>query len=261
MINQILSKEMNVLTKEDIKIMIDNLIKRLQCEYKKKDRSGIYGQTQYLMAYNSNRIEGSRLSMEHTQSLFQTGTLRGDVLFRAKDVEETTGHFQMFNRMLDTYQEPLTQKLIKEYHASLKSGVFEDLAKGYPIGAYKNRKNVLGNIETTAPQLVATEMQKLLDWYHAIGRDISIQDLTEFHIKYERIHPFQDGNGRTGRIILFKECLRHHLLPFIIRDVTKDFYFTGLQGDEIRDLCIYFQEEQSEYLKLIREFLFVFDAQ
>ena len=198
---------------------IRNLLERFKIEHTKRDRSGVYGFTQRLLAYNSNKIEGSTLTEEQTASLFDTGILpKTDDYYRAKDVEEMNGHFLMFNKMLDTLDADLDQQIIKSFHFELKSGVFEDRANGYAIGDYKKRPNMIGIHQTTLPSQVPEAMTELLNWYHA--QDVSLETLAEFHARYEIIHPFQDGNGRTGRIILFRECLRHDISPFIIGDAN-----------------------------------------
>lgn len=158
------------------------------------------------MAYNSNKIEGSILTKEQTNSLFETRTLKVDSEFvRAKDIEEATGHFIMFNMMLDTYDDDLNEQLIKDYHRALKSGVFEDKANGFPVGKYKNRANIVSDMKTVAPLDVPKHMQKLLKEYQD-NKCIVLEDIAKFHVQYEKIHPFQDGNGRTGRMIIYKEC-------------------------------------------------------
>ena len=205
------------------------LIERFMIERKRFDRTGVYAYTQRAMAYNSNKIEGSTLTPEQTASLFDNGTLpSNDNYYRAKDVEEMNGHFLMFNCMLDTLNENLTEELIKRFHYELKSGVFEDRANGYAIGAYKERPNMIGMNKTVLPNEVAEEMGKLLDWYEK--QEKSLNTLAEFHARYEMIHPFQDGNGRTGRMILFRECLKNvELNPFIILDVNREKYIEGLK--------------------------------
>lgn len=205
------------------------LIERFLIERQRFDRSGIYAYTQRAMAYNSNKIEGSTLTPEQTASLFDYGTLpQNDDYYRAKDVEEMNGHFLMFNYMLDTLDQELSQELIKKFHYELKSGVFEDRANGYAIGDYKKRPNMIGMYKTVLPKDVETEMEKLLDWYRSQER--SIQVLAEFHARYESIHPFQDGNGRTGRIILFRESLKSdQIMPFIILDDNRNQYIEGLK--------------------------------
>ena len=205
------------------------LIQRLQIEQKKNDHGGVYAFAQRTLAYHSNRIEGSTLTEKQTASLFDTGTLTSeDALIRAKDVEEMTGHFLMFNEMLKTYAEPLSHELIKRYHYKLKSGVFEDIANGYPIGEYKNRRNMVSDITTVLPEEVHARMTALLDEYNAKDQQ-DLHGLAKFHADYEAIHPFQDGNGRVGRLIMFKECLKYNIVPFIIEDNLKMFYYRGLK--------------------------------
>ena len=207
------------------------LTERFQIERKRFDRSGVYAYTQRTMAYNSNKIEGSTLTPEQTASLFDSGMLpRSDDYYRAKDVEEMNGHFLMFNYMIDTLDEELSQDMIKHMHYELKSGVFEDRANGYAIGDYKQRPNMVGMYQTTAPKDVETEMGKLLQWYQK--QEKNIETLAEFHARYESIHPFQDGNGRTGRMILFRESLRNEKIrPFIILDENRNDYIEGLKED------------------------------
>lgn len=235
------------------------LIERFMIERKRFDRSGVYAYTQRTMAYNSNKIEGSTLTPEQTASLFDNGTLpQNDNFYRAKDVEEMNGHFLMFNYMLDTLNEDLTEELIKRFHYELKSGVFEDRANGYAIGAYKERPNMVGMNKTVLPKDVAEEMGKLLGWYSQQKK--SLKTLAEFHARYEMIHPFQDGNGRTGRMILFRECLKNvDVRPFIILDENRDIYIEGLK--EYRDkqktdkLEMLMNQEIEEYYQQCKYFM------
>lgn len=231
---------------------MDFLLNRFQIERKRFDRSGVYAYTQRLVAYNSNKIEGSTLTEEQTASLFDTDTLpQSDDYYRAKDVEEMNGHFLMFNKMLDTLSEPLSQKLIKQFHYELKSGVFEGRTNGYAIGDYKKRPNMIGMYTTAKPTEVETEMEKLLLWYNAQMVNLSV--LAKFHARYESIHPFQDGNGRTGRMILFRECLKHRISPVMIEDAKRSFYLEGLKAyREKKDISILeklFREEQDAYYR------------
>ena len=225
------------------------ILERFQIERKKFDRSGVYAYTQRILAYNSNKIEGSTLTEEQTASLFDSGILpKTDDFYRAKDVEEMNGHFLMFNRMLDTLEEPLTQELIKAFHYEFKSGVFEDRANGYAIGDYKKRPNMIGMYTTVKPDAVADEMEKLLAWYHTQKVDLSV--LAEFHGRYESIHPFQDGNGRTGRLILFRECLRNGIIPFVIEDANRHEYVEALKAyreNDCEKLVALFRKEQEFY--------------
>lgn len=225
------------------------LIERFIIERKRFDRSGVYAYTQRAMAYNSNKIEGSTLTPEQTASLFDNGTLpQNDNYYRAKDVEEMNGHFLMFNYMLDTLNGDLSEELIKRFHYELKSGVFEDRANGYAIGDYKERPNMVGIYKTVLPKDVAGEMKKLLEWYGK--QEKSLNTLAEFHARYEMIHPFQDGNGRTGRMILFRECLRNtDVSPFIILDSNRDMYIEGLREYRERqktDILVQLMKNETE---------------
>ncbi len=237
----------------------DQLIQRFRIERKKFDRSGIYAYTQRTLAYNSNKIEGSTLNEEQTASLFDTGMLpQSDDYYRAKDVEEMNGHFLMFNKMVDTLDEPLSEALIKQFHYELKSGVFEDRANGYAIGDYKKRANMIGMYETVLPKDVPEKMDELLIWYHGISEK-TLAVMAEFHACYESIHPFQDGNGRTGRLILFRECLKAELMPVVLEDQYRTKYIDGLK--EYREngttslLQELFVEEQKKYAEKVRYFL------
>lgn len=226
------------------------LLDRFKIERKRFDRSGVYAYTQRLLAYNSNKIEGSTLTEEQTASLFDTGTLpQSDDYYRAKDVEEMNGHFLMFNKMLDTLDQPLTQELIKQFHYELKSGVFEDRANGYAIGDYKKRPNMIGIYQTTHPKDVEKEMETLIRQYSE--QTVDLASLAAFHGRYESIHPFQDGNGRTGRLILFRECLTHGIVPIVIEDANRNEYLEGLKEyrakGTLAKLTALFQKEQTSY--------------
>lgn len=239
--------------------MVHLLKDRFHIEAGRQDRGGVYALTQRKLAYNSNRIEGSTLTEKQTASIFETGTIRADgSVFRTKDVEEMTGHFTMFNYMLSTCEERLSQELIKAYHYRLKAGVFEDIANGYPIGEYKNRRNMVSDITTSSPENVAKDMELLLESYHK-KEPHELKDLAEFHAIFEQIHPFQDGNGRTGRIILFKECLRSNIMPFIIGDDRKAEYYEFLNkaqmDGEYGPLIGFFEEAQQKYAEMVKDFI------
>ena len=239
-------------------LFIQYLLERFKIEHKKRDRSGVYGLTQRLMAYNSNKIEGSTLTEDQTASLFDTGILpKTDDYYRAKDVEEMNGHFLMFNKMLETLDRDLSQELIKQFHYELKCGVFEDRANGYAIGEYKKRANMVGIYKTALPSQVNDEMDSLFAWYDA--QNVSLDTLAEFHARYESIHPFQDGNGRTGRLILFRECLRHDIAPFIIEDSNRPEYLEALkafrQNNSTKELVALFEKEQDYYRQRCQYFL------
>ncbi len=230
-------------------VQFENLIKRLKIEFNKQDKSGVYGETQRLLAYNSNRIEGSVLTYNQTSSIFDTGTILNDEIVKTKDIEEMNGHFVMFNNMLKNYKLTLSEDLIKSYHYDLKFGVFEDRANGYPVGEYKNRGNRVSDIITCTPEEVSNKMQALLNEYNN-KENIQLEDVARFHVEYEKIHPFQDGNGRTGRIIMFKECLKNKIFPFIIEDINKGKYYATLnkaQKGDIVPFLDFLKEEQRAY--------------
>ena len=234
------------------KKFLDFLMERFKIEREKFDRSGVYAYTQRLLAYNSNKIEGSTLTEEQTASLFDNGTLpKSDDYYRAKDVEEMNGHFLMFNKMLDTLDESLSQEMIKQFHYELKSGVFEDRANGYAIGDYKKRPNMIGMYQTVRPENVAQEMYLLMDWYNNEETNVSV--LAEFHVRYESIHPFQDGNGRTGRLILFRECLKNGIIPVVIEGANRNVYLEALkeyrEEKSLNKLINLFEKEQQFYLE------------
>ncbi len=240
---------------------VKRLKQRFLIEQQKQDRSGVYGYTQRSMAYNSNRIEGSTLTERQTASIFETGTVSSepDVLIRTKDIEELNGHFKMFNYMLKHMDEPLSEEIIKAMHRNLKEGVFEDIANGYAIGEYKRRANMVSDIKTALPQEVPERMKELLEEYHKKST-ISIKDVAELHAKFESIHPFQDGNGRVGRMIILKECLAHDLIPVIIQDNNKPVYMNHLHNAQTRlefsGLVDYFKTEQDHYLENTRSFVY-----
>ncbi|MEY8426969.1 Fic family protein [Lachnospiraceae bacterium 46-15] len=240
------------------KEFLDFLLERFKIEREKFDRSGVYAYTQRLLAYNSNKIEGSTLTEEQTASLFDNGMLpKSDDYYRAKDVEEMNGHFLMFNKMLDTLDELLSQELIKQFHYELKSGVFEDRANGYAIGDYKKRPNMIGMYQTVRPENVEQEMYLLMDWYG--NQKVNISVLAEFHARYESIHPFQDGNGRTGRLILFRECLKNEIVPVVIEDVNRNEYLEALkeyrEEKSLNKLNALFEKEQRFYLEKCEYFM------
>ena len=243
---------------------IEELKKQLLYEMKTGKRCGIYGLTQRTIAYNSNRIEGSTLTERQTASMFETGTIdsEGDMYFRTKDVEEMNGHFRMFNQTLQRLDEPLSIDIIKQMHYNLKVGVFEDTANGYPCGEFKNRENRVSNIKTALPQDVPKLMEELISKYNQI-QSPTIKDLAAFHAEYENIHPFQDGNGRTGRMILFREALRHSMIPIIIQDKNKAKYSHSLNKAQTKgnfqNLTEYFEEEQNTFYEETKGMVLPYD--
>ncbi|MDR1998860.1 MAG: Fic family protein [Frankiaceae bacterium] len=185
---------------------------------------GLYHLNQIQLAYNSNRIEGSQLSSEQTRYLFETQTVDGPA--RADDVVETTNHFRIFDVMLDAVGSPLTAQRIREYHRILKSGTSDSALDWFGVGDWKRVPNVVGGTDTTPPELVGTAIDDLLAQYPG---PMAFADICDFHWRFEAIHPFQDGNGRVGRIIAFEQCLTHGIMPFIVLEDDKFFYYRGLR--------------------------------
>lgn len=210
-------------------------------------KGGIYHKTQIDLTYNSNHIEGSRLSHDQTRYIFETNTIgiEGESV-RIDDIIETTNHFRCIDLVIDRAEERLTESLIKELHALLKSGTSDSRKEWFAVGAYKRLPNEVGGNETTAPELVGREMKALLAEYNT-KRQKSLEDILDLHQRFETIHPFQDGNGRVGRLMMFKECLANGIVPFIITDDLKMFYYRGLQRwPEVReyltDTCLTAQD-------------------
>ena len=214
---------------------------RLQIEFKKQDRSGVYGYTQRSMAYNSNRIEGSTLTEKQTASMFETGTLYvddPDMIFRTKDIEEMNGHFKMFNYVMKCMKDPLSEDIVKNMHKNLKEGVFEDRANGYAIGGWKKRANRVSDIQTALPQEVPEKIHQLLEKYHNAEK-ITLYDIAKFHAQFENI------------------------VPVIIRDIHKAEYNRYLNKaqheQDYKGLEAYFEKEQKYYQESTIPMIFDFD--
>ncbi len=229
------------------------ILPRLKFEKNEQVKGGLYHKIQIEMTYNSNHIEGSRLSHEQTRYIYETNTIGvDDKTINVDDVVETVNHFRCIDLMIDMADKKLTEKLIKQFHMILKTGTSDSRKGWFAVGDYKKLENEVGNLETTHPENVKEELQKLLNDYNA-KKLKKLDDLLEFHYQFERIHPFQDGNGRVGRLILFKECLCNNIVPFIIEDSMKLFYYRGLHNwkDErgyLRDTCLTEQDKFKEYL-------------
>ena len=229
--------------------MTDRLLKTLLEEKDVRHKGSLYSFTQIEMAYNSNRIEGSRLTEAQTRYLYETNTITtppGETA-SVNDIMETVNHFRCFDFMLDTADDTLCEELIKKYHYYLKRNSVDELKGLLVPGEYKTKPNMVGNIETADPSEVEEKISLLLDIYQAI-QEITLKDIIEFHFEFERIHPFQDGNGRAGRIIMFKECLAHGIMPFIIEDKYKEFYYRGLdqykaEPGYLTDTCLSAQDK------------------
>lgn len=241
--------------KEDIVIEVsDNKILQVLREEKyAKISGGLYHETQVRLTYNSNRIEGSKLSEDQTRLIFETNTIGAEQGVPVDDIIETANHFRAIDYIIDCAEESLTEDIIKTLHKILKTGTKDSYLSWFNVGEYKARANIVGGQETTPPAKVAGEMKKLLDVYAEIS-DTSIEDIIKMHHDFEKIHPFQDGNGRVGRLIAFKECLRFNIVPFIIEDSKKMFYYRGLkewnsERGFLIETCLDGQDTYKELLK------------
>lgn len=233
------------------------LLEILQDEKSRKYSGGIYHKTQIDLTYNSNHIEGSRLSHDQTRYIFETNTINmeGEIV-NVDDVVETTNHFRCIDMIIDNARAPLSEKLIKELHLVLKNGTSDSRKEWFAIGEYKKKPNVVGGMETVLPEEVGEKIKNILKEYNGIKKK-TFDDILDFHVKFERIHPFQDGNGRVGRLIMFKECLKYNIVPFIIDDSLKMFYYRGLKEWDnekgyLRDTCLAGQDRYKVYLDYFR---------
>lgn len=232
-----------------------NLLDTLKYEKNNKISGGIYHKLQVEFTYNSNHIEGSKLSEEQTRLIFETNTIGLDDYnssLNVDDIIETLNHFQAIDKIIDLYDEALTEEFIKNLHKMLKSGTSDSKKDWFNVGEYKAYPNEVGGYDTTLPEDVAHEMKKLLDSYEKREAK-TIEDIIDFHYKFEKIHPFQDGNGRVGRLIILKECLKNNIVPFIIGEDLKFFYYRGLSNYKkekgfLVDTCLSAQDRFKTYL-------------
>lgn len=233
-----------------------NVLEVLREEKSAQRKGGLYHHTQVKLAYNTNRIEGSKLSEEQTRYIYETNTLfteKGEATTNVDDIIETINHFTCFDEMLDIALEPLSEEHIKTFHRLLKTNTSDAKKSWFRVGGYKTQPNIVGGSETTLPENVELDMQNLLKNYHQ-KENITFDDIVDFHFHFEKIHPFQDGNGRVGRLIIFKECLKHQFVPFIIEDEYKFFYYRGLSEypnikEYLVDTCLSAQDAYKEILK------------
>jgi Fic family protein len=228
------------------------LLERLNDERKAKLSGGIYHKVQIELTYNSNHIEGSRLTHEQTRFIFETNTIGIEGVVRVDDIVETANHFRCIDRIIENANRTLSEPFIKELHLILKSGTTDSRQSWFAVGDYKKLPNEIGGRETVKPQAVHAEMQKLLSSYNQIEHP-TLDDILDFHYRFERIHPFQDGNGRVGRLLVFKELLKWNYVPFIIDEDLKYFYYRGLQEWEnergfLRDTCLLAQDKFKAWL-------------
>ena len=218
---------------------------------------GIYHRIQIDLTYNSNHIEGSRLTHDQTRYIFETNTIGiTDESVNVDDIVETSNHFKCIDSVIDNARYELSEKYIKELHRILKSGTGDSRKDWFAVGEYKKFPNEVGGMETTLPENVHNEIRNLLNNYNS-KEQVILDDIIEFHVQFERIHPFQDGNGRVGRLIMFKECLKHNIVPFIIDEQHKLFYYRGLkewssERGFLRDTILSCQDKFYEVLKYFR---------
>lgn len=233
------------------------LLVALREQMESKMRGGIYHRTQIDLTYNSNHIEGSRLSKEQTRYIYETNTIGvTDEAVSVDDIIETTNHFRCIDFVIEHAEEPLTDEMIKRLHALLKAGTSDADRPWFAVGEYKRLPNEVGGKETAAPEDVPAAMRALLQEY-TCKRQVSLEEILDFHYRMEMIHPFQDGNGRVGRLIIFKECLAHHIVPFIITEELKMYYYRGLdRWEEVRgyllDTCLTAQDRYRTILDYFR---------
>lgn len=234
-----------------------NLLDILQDEKVNQYSGGIYHKTQIDLTYNSNHMEGSRLTHDQTRYIFETNTIgiEKEVL-NVDDVIETANHFRCVDEIIEHAQKPLAEKFIKDLHLILKNGTSDSRKDWFVVGDYKKLPNEVGGRKTALPEEVPKKMKELLADYNN-KNEKTFEDILDFHVKFERIHPFQDGNGRVGRLILFKECLKYNIVPFIIEDHLKLYYYRGLKEWDsekgfLIDTCLSAQDRYKTYLDYFR---------
>ena len=238
------------------RLVSDNaLLQTLRDEKSIRMSGGLYHELQVRMTYNSNHIEGSKLSEDQTRLIFETNTVDVGEGIPVDDIIETVNHFRTIDYVIDVAEKPLTESIIKELHRILKQSTKDSTLSWFAVGDYKKRPNVVGGRETVKPKDVPVRMKALLDDYAALPT-VTVNDIIRFHYSFERIHPFQDGNGRVGRLVALKECLRYGVVPFIIEDSKKMFYYRGLSEWEqepgyLKDTCL---DGQDTFRKLMAMF-------
>lgn len=236
--------------------VVENPILQLLREEKESRLSGgLYHELQIRMTYNSNHIEGSQLSEEQTRLIFETSTIDTQDGVPVDDILETVHHFRAIDYVIEHAEDLLSEEIIKQIHYILKHDTKDSTLSWFSVGDYKKRANMVGGRETAKPSEVAGRIKKLLKNYNAI-RKVSVEDIISFHAEFEYIHPFQDGNGRVGRLIILKECLRHNIIPFLIEDKKKNFYYRGLnewhnERGWLIDTCLDSQDSFSRLLSML----------
>ena len=234
-----------ILKESQRRITLLDVMKR---EQESKLPGGIYHKVQIDLTFNSNHMEGSKLTHDQTRYMFETNTIGiTNEVVNVDDVVETANHFKCIDRMIEEANDILSEKFMKELHLVLKNGTSDSRKDWFAVGEYKQNANEVGGNATTAPENVSKEMKALLFAYNQ-KKQVTLEDLLEFHVRFECIHPFQDGNGRIGRLIMFKECLKHNIVPFIITEKTKLYYYQGLkewnqERGYLRDTCLMAQDQ------------------
>ena len=249
-----------LIKEDDFDISKINILEVLREQKNMKLKGNLYHNTQITFAYNTNHIEGSKLTEEQTRYIYETNTLLAekDSITDLDDILETANHFKLVDYMIDNADKELTEEMIKKFHRILKEGTSDSRKDWFTAGEYKKLSNEVGGLKTTAPKNVGRDMKKLLEWYESL-KQVTINEIIEFHARFEKIHPFQDGNGRVGRIIAFKECLKNNIIPFIILDKDKLFYYRGLKEYQNKtekgyliDTCL---NAQDQYTNMIEYYL------
>ena len=257
--NHVLSKIaifLNCSIDELVDTVYENHILQILKEEKQiKLHGGLYHELQVRMTYNSNHIEGSKLSEQQTRLIFETRTIDCSDVVLIDDIIETNNHFKAINYVIDVALEPISEEIIKHLHFILKQGTKDSEIDWFNVGEYKKKANIVAGRETCKPQYVEKEIKLLINSYLS-KNIISIEDIIDFHVKFERIHPFQDGNGRVGRLIILKECLKYNIIPFIIEDSKKSFYYRGLANYDndkqwLIDTCLDGQDSFKSLLNML----------
>ena len=236
---------------------MENILEILKEQKQMGLKGNLYHITQINFAYNTNHIEGSTLTEEQTRYIYETNTLlteNSETVTNIDDIIETTNHFKLVDYMLEIASEQLSEDIIKQFHKILKTGTSDEKKQWFKVGEYKLLPNEVNGKTTTLPEQVSQNMQDLLKWYNKLEQ-VTFEDIIKLHSDFEKIHPFQDGNGRVGRIIAFKECLKNDIIPFIILDKDKLFYYRGLNeyqnGGEkgyLIDTCLNAQDQYKEII-------------
>ena len=242
-----------VLPQRGARVKQSQLLIALREQKASRQKGGIYHRTQIDLTYNSNHIEGSHLTHDQTRFIFETNTIGlTDSVVNVDDIVEAVNHFRCIDYIIDHSEEPVTESLVKQLHLMLKTGTSDSRKDWFAVGDYKRLPNEVGGQETCPPKEVHKQMKSLISSYHHIRRK-TLEDIVDFHVRFERIHPFQDGNGRVGRLLMFKDCLANGIVPFIITDELKLFYYRGLSewghtNGYLLDTCLTAQDQYKSLL-------------